>query len=373
MITHRILGMISGSSLDGVDLAHCTFHFERTSNNSLKLLNWQIDNAQTIAFAPEWYRRLSLATDHTALELLKLDREFGEYLGKTARIFILENGLNPDCITSHGHTVHHYPEQGFTCQIGAGSSIAETSGFNVINGFRDQDISQGGQGAPIAPIADAWLFDPDITFFLNLGGIANISCRTETKFLAFDITGANQILNALVSEIGLTFDKGGQLAASGQLNQDLLDLATQQEFFSQSYPKSLDNNWVKINQTQLFLNFEAPIKDKLFTACQLIGREIANAIGRLIDHEQLNKPKYRLLATGGGALNTFLVQSIQEHCLPLNVSLEQPEQQIIEFKEAAMIALMGALRIEKVPNVMASVTGAKTDTINGALFLVNSL
>ena len=370
MSNYKILGMISGSSLDGIDIAHCTFTFNKSSSGKKQLIDWTLDETQTIPFESAWAERLKSAVKANALELLQLDREFGALLGKEASTFIIQNKLHPDYIASHGHTVHHYPEQGFTYQIGAGATLSENSGISVINGFRDQDVAAGGQGAPIAPAADAWLFDSSYTFFLNLGGIANISCRANQHFLAFDISGCNQILNALANQLGLDYDKNGNLAASGKMIQPLFELANKNPFFVQSYPKSLDNLWVETHQSLLFKQFDAPLTDKLYTAVQLIAFQVANSIKRLISEENLNLSTYKLLVTGGGALNNFLIQCLQEHCTPLNVFIEVPSKRIVEFKEAAMIALMGALRLEMIPNVMASVTGAKADTINGAIFAV---
>ena len=370
MIKYHILGMISGSSLDGVDMAACTFIFERTKDQSLKLVNWNIENADTAPFENDWYNRLKNADTATTKELLELNTSFGAYLGQLAKHFLIKNNFPADYIASHGHTVHHYPERGYTCQIGAGATISANSRLPVINSFRDMDMAMGGQGAPVAPIADAWLFDKGFTFFLNLGGIANISCRTPLGFIAFDITGCNQILNALINTVDQPYDQNGQLAAQGKLNPELFNIASKWDFLQTAYPKSLDNNQVKTNQTQFFLAYDAPLSDKLHTASQLIGHTIAQSIQRIIYDEKLNSSSYKLLATGGGAFNCFLLKCIQEHCKKLNVHIEIPEKKLIEFKEAAMIALMGALRLESIPNVMASVTGAEADSINGAIHLV---
>lgn len=368
MIEHRILGVISGSSLDGIDMAHCNFKFNRTSEGALQLTKWTLNACATYPFDPEWYSDLSDGTHASATDLLKLDQLFGKLIGSKASEFLSNRSLVADYIASHGHTIHHYPSDGFTCQIGHGASIVEASLTPAITGFRDQDIAAGGQGAPVAPIADAWLFDPAITFFLNLGGIANISCRSANGFFAFDITGCNQILNALAQTQGQPYDPNGKMAASGQLIPALLDEAMENPFLTLPYPKSLDNLWVKKNQTQLFLDFPGSTEDKLRTACQLIAEEIAKSIAQLVQKLALKSQSFRCLVTGGGAFNDFLMDCIQKQCHPIGVLLEKPEKDIIEFKEASLIALMGALRLERVPNVLASVTGAKRDTINGSIY-----
>ncbi len=370
MTEYHILGLISGSSLDGIDLAHCRFKTERTADDLFRLADWSIDECTTHPFTAEWYDQLAGANQLSATQLLVLDAEFGSYLGQVAKSFIQQKKLHPDYIASHGHTVFHHPEKFFTCQIGAGAMIAGHSGIPTISRFRDQDIALGGQGAPVAPIADAWLFDKAITFFLNLGGIANISCRTSDGFIAFDITGCNQILNALASTAGLDYDEDGRMASQGQLVPALLEAARSLNYFTQSYPKSLDNQWVKQNQTLFFLRYDALLHDKLFTACQFIAGEIARSIQLLRQKASLSDNSFRLLATGGGALNQFLIQCIQNHCQPLAVNIEIPDKTLVEYKEAALIALMGLLRLHSRPNVMASVTGARRDTINGIVHLV---
>lgn len=365
--TYHGIGLMSGSSLDGLDIALCSFEGSASAQNPFVLQNWALMAAQTAPFSEEWKRRLEALPQASALTFAKTHVDFGHYLGELVADF-LPGKAKPDFIASHGHTVFHFPEQQFTTQIGDGASLAAKTGCTVISDFRSSDLAMGGQGAPLAPLADQWLL-PRFDFYLNLGGIANISCNTGDRFVAFDISGANQILNALVKPTGWPYDKDGQLAAKGQLNEELLEQTNQLTFFKQPYPKSLGNDWVQEQQVKPYLQFDAPLEDKLHTACVQIGQQIATAVRQITERENMSKRHFQLLITGGGAFNHFLVQCIKKEVNRIcPVAIETPDPSIISFKEACLIALMGVLRIEKQPNCLASVTGARQNAIGGAIY-----
>lgn len=362
---------MSGSSLDGLDIAQCEFTIEAVGHNALPRVSaWSILQADTIPYPAEWVERLQGATQLSGLELCRLHADFGRLIGQMTADFIYQHHLTPELIASHGHTIFHYPEEGFTLQIGDGAAIAEITGLRTIADFRHQDIAAGGQGAPLAPLADALLL-PDHTFYLNLGGIANVTARTSTGFVAFDITGANQILNALAAERGEPYDDRGHLARTGAR---LPALHHQQEaltFFGLPYPKSLDNNWVRQQQTDIFLAADGSIPDKLHTACRLIAQQVAQHIEKVRQREELSDAAASMLISGGGAYNDFLVSCIAE-ALP-EVAITIPDATIISFKEAALIALMGCLRQLEVPNCLASVTGARDNVCGGVIYDVRSV
>ncbi|MEM9921169.1 MAG: anhydro-N-acetylmuramic acid kinase, partial [Bacteroidota bacterium] len=270
---------------------------------------------------------------------------------------------------SHGHTVFHHPESQMTAQIGDGAAIAAVTGMQVVSDFRTQDLAKGGQGAPLAPLADRYLF-PGYDFYLNLGGIANISSNTGSSFVAFDIGAANQLFNALAQRAGQAFDEGGKIAASGQLLPTLLQTACQNPFYQLDYPKSLDNQWVQKEVIPLYLSTDAATADLMHTAVCQLAQLTAEAVRRIIEKEGLMPQKsYRMFSTGGGTLNNFLIQQIQSYCnevVPLQLIV--PKRSAIEFKEALLMALMGVFRIEHIPNCLSSVTGAKQSTIGGAIY-----
>lgn len=358
------LGLMSGSSLDGLDLACCTFMLS-DDRPWPRVVDWRINQAETLAYPAEWVNRLSQAPDLSGRELWALHTAYGQYLGQRLADYLQQHRLSPDLIASHGHTIFHDPTRKFTTQIGDGAAISVLTGLTTVSDFRSQDIAAGGQGAPLAPLADRLLLS-DYDFCLNLGGISNLSARCADSYVAFDIGGANQILNALVQPLGMAYDDKGKLARQGKY---LPELAQQQDslaYFRQQYPKSLGNDWVREQQTQAFVNYEAAIPDKLHTACRHMARQVAQAVQQVGEREKLDTSQPgRMVVTGGGAYNDFLIECIQE-ALPA-MEVELPERQIIDYKEAALMALMGCLRLLGLPNCMRSVTGADFDTCGGVI------
>lgn len=361
MTTYHIIGLMSGSSLDGLDIAYCQF----SVSDAHEILSWEILQAATMPYTTQWQERLRNLPKVNALELAQTDVAYGALIGEMVNQFIQERGVTPDYIASHGHTIFHYPAQKLSLQIGDGAAIAAVTGHHVLCDFRTQDMALGGQGAPLAPTADLYLFG-DYQCCLNLGGIANLSVQTPRGYVAFDICGANQILNALVAPLGLEYDDKGAMAAGGQLIPALYQQSLSLPFFQEDYPKSLGNNWVQEHQVQAFLDYKAPVADKLHTANKMIGQLIANHLQTVMLRENLNSGKLNMLITGGGAFNDFMVDCIQEAC-GADVQVHVPTEIIIGFKEAALMALMGLLRIRQQPNCLCSVTGASKDSINGAL------
>lgn len=353
---------MSGSSLDGLDMAFCEFEF---TNGTIE--HWQIVKAETTPYTEHWQNRLRQLTQASGRDLTLAHAHFGHYMGELVQTFLKKNALEPDFIASHGHTVFHFPSEKMTLQIGDGAALATVTGYPVVCDFRSMDVALGGQGAPMAPIADQYLFS-EYDFMLNLGGIANITANINGKYIAFDITGANQVLNQLVQPLGLEYDANGKLAASGNLNVNLLMKADALPYHHQSYPKSLGNDWVQQQLIPIYTQFFASVEDKLHTACIQMARQTAKDIAQIIEKEGFKKAHYKLLATGGGAFNDFLIQCLREACQPLSVEIVVPNALIVSFKEAAMIALAGLLRIKNVPNFMASVTGARYNAIGGAIY-----
>ncbi len=364
---YRIAGLMSGSSLDGLDLAICHFEVGRDGSGQFRLFDWSIESGITLPYDESWQQALAGAIHLSGKELIHLHTALGAYWAELLEPHL--DGLPLDAIASHGHTVFHEPEAGYTLQIGDGAYLATKLGYPLIEGFRYADIAAGGQGAPIAPIADKWLF-PEYDLMLNIGGIANITCNTGDQWIAFDICGANQILNALAGLEGKEYDADGKMASEGILLPDLYTQQASLPFFGQAFPKSLSNEWVARQQTQVFLEFKARTSDRLYTACQLSADLIVAAISELTDTYALRGSKpLRLLLTGGGAFNGFLVEKIRTSAMAkgMDVALEVPDSTIVAFKEAAMIALMGVFRLENQPNCISSVTGAERDSIAGVI------
>jgi len=358
----QLLGIMSGSSLDGIDLAACTFDFSPEGG----LRHWRVLAAETLPLPDGWPERLRALPDASAQTLALTQADFGRWLGEEARAFLRRHGVSVDAIASHGHTVFHAPEAGYSTQIGDGAVIAAVTGIDTLDNFRMQDISLGGQGAPLAPVADAYLF-PEYDFLLNLGGIANISARSPRGYIAFDCTGANQVLNALARAMGREYDEGGAIAKTGHLLPGVLDEALTLPYHAAPYPKSLSNAWVREKLLPIYLRAEGEVPDKLHTACRQIARTVAMSLTSILEREQASAKSLRLMVSGGGALNAFLVDCIREECEKIcSLALEIPAPEVIHYKEATLMALMGALRLRRAANVLPSATGAERAACAGA-------
>lgn len=350
---------MSGSSLDGLDIAYC----EIITGSRFQ---FKIIAADTIAFnANEQLKLRNIVPD--IFNDYKYEHQFfAELSAKAVNVFLGDNNLSkPDIIASHGHTVYHFPAQGKTCQIGDGQLLADLTGCKVINNFRQADINAGGQGAPLVPICDK-LFFSDYHACLNIGGISNISFETKNGRIGFDICGANQLLNYIASTVGLEYDENGELAEAGKIDTDLLDALNSSSYFEMPYPKSLDNHFVRKYFIDRIAACDIPVNDKLATATAHIAQQIAAVI---IKHKAEINSDYKLLVTGGGAFNGFLIRSIEEAA---QIKINLPATEIIQFKESLAMCLMGALRLLNQPNFLPSVTGATVAVSGGEIFLPNT-
>ncbi len=354
----KVIGLMSGSSLDGLDIAYCSFQVDTTNPNPIK--KWELLQSETVPFTEMWVSRLANLPNQTAYDFVKTNTYFSHYCGEIVNTFIKKYKIDVDFIAAHGHTIFHYPDKRLTVQIGDGAALAAITGLPVINDFRTHDIAINGEGTPIAPIADAYLF-AGYDFYLNLGGIANISQITEKGIIAFDICPANQILNALSRELGMEYDKNGQIARGGQRLESLFQTVNKHPYYQKPFPKSLDNNQVFHMFTTTFLDAEGSWQDKLHTATMHIALQIANTIKQLG-----TKKSPTLFISGGGAFNQYLIENIQKFIPEIQIIM--PDSKIIMFKEAILMGLMGVLRVVNIPNCLASVTGADQDTIGGAIY-----
>lgn len=361
--TYNAIGLMSGSSLDGLDIAYCKFHLENENISA-----WELLKAETIPFSEMWQSRLAHLPTQGALIYAKTHAYFGHYMGELVIDFMSRNNVIPDFIASHGHTIFHHPDKRMTAQIGDGGALAAVTGLTVISDFRTQDIAIGGEGTPLAPVADKYLFE-GYDFYLNIGGIANVSCNVNGKMIAFDIGGANQVFNGLAVLMNQEYDNEGKIAASGEVVNTLLQEVNSIDYFSQNYPKSLDNQWVVQNLLKKYREFPESVENRMRTAVEQLAEQTVSSVLHIIENEGLTNKKYRMLATGGGVFNSFLMQRMQE-LFKEKVDLEIviPEKKIIGFKEAILMALLGVLRMENIPNCLASVTGARRDTIGGAIY-----
>jgi anhydro-N-acetylmuramic acid kinase len=348
---YNVVGIMSGTSLDGVDLAHVVFTLE---NNQW---SFELLETETISYDDDWITRLKTAVGFSMSELEILNMDYTKLLGGIISDFIQKHNLKDlDAVCSHGHTILHQPQNGFTLQIGNLPEIASLIGQKVVCDFRVQDVELGGQGAPLVPIGDRILFS-GYDYCLNLGGFSNVSFESQNQRIAFDISPVNTVLNFYADLLGLDYDDKGMIARGGMLNTDLLIELNALDFYKKAWPKSLGFEFVKQIVLPLIDTFDIPIEDILYTFSEHVAFQTATA---------LPTKTGKLLVTGGGAYNIFLIERIQSHLPDMEIVI--PEKKILEFKEALIFALLGVLKLRNEVNTLASVTGARHDHSSGKIY-----
>ena len=360
---YNVIGLMSGSSLDGLDLAYV--HFEEMAGQ------WQFEILETacVPYSDNWKRDLSDAGNLSARDYLLLHSAYGNWLGERVNDFLMERNLSfkVQLIASHGHTVFHFPSRQMTAQLGEGAAIAAVTGIRTITDLRSVDLALGGQGAPIVPIGEKLLFS-EYDFFLNIGGIANLSANQDV-FIGFDICPANRILNLLATGTDKGFDENGKGAATGSIDQNLLNRLNDFGYYSLPYPKSLSNEFGLNEIYPPIIQAKLSMNDALRTYTEHIVMQISKALLGLIKQKP-DKKNQRLLITGGGAHNLFLINRLRDEFADAGIDCIIPADNLVDYKEALVIALMGALRWREEANVMCSVTGSSKDSINGAIWSV---
>lgn len=348
--SYYVLGTMSGTSLDGLDLALC--HFTR------HLSGWQytVLAVTTCPYTDDLRERLAKAIELSAYEFAKLDVELACSMAEAINTFLAGQEVRPDFIASHGHTTFHQPAIGLTSQIGSGAVLAAHTGITTVCDFRTVDVALGGQGAPLVPIGDELLFGK-YDACLNLGGFSNISFRQNGCRVAFDISPCNMALNYLAEKLNLAYDRDGEVARKGQINHSLLDELNNLDFYRQTGAKSLGKEWFDKAFRPLLDASDISVVDKLRTLTEHIAMQLAYASngGR----------GETMLVTGGGARNLFLIERLRE------IGSKQiiiPDLQTVDFKEAIIFAFLGVLRICGEVNCLRDVTGARTDNCGGAVY-----
>jgi anhydro-N-acetylmuramic acid kinase len=354
MSLHTIIGVMSGTSMDGIDIVCATYEF--TENEHCTHV---IQHSKTYKYSTSLLEKLKISTQLPPSELLILDKILGIYYSERIINFINEFEIEPskiDAIASHGHTIFHQPEKGYTYQIGCGETIAFKTGIKVINDFRQKDIVAGGQGAPLVPIGDKLLYSSLADAFLNIGGFCNISIPSDST-IAFDISPGNLPLNKTAAEFNKTYDNKGLIARSGSIDKVVLNELNEINYYSAPPPKSLGTEWIKANFNSIASKIKTP-QDRMRTLVEHIAEQISRTC--------IQNSIKSLYITGGGAYNDFLIERIKEKS---KVQIVIPDAVEIEFKEAIIFGLLGALFLEGKPNTLSSVTGASRDVMGGVLHL----
>jgi len=344
------IGLMSGTSLDGVDLASCTFKLDGEK------WSYQLDAAETFSYSKDWEMLLNNLHTHSAVTIFEADANLGKYYGEMVLEFIKKYSLQPELIASHGHTLFHQPAKNFTTQIGSGAHISAITGKNTICDFRSKDVALGGQGAPLVPVGDHYLFS-DYDACLNLGGIANISMiSSEGKRIAFDICPVNMALNELAQRNGQSFDKNGDMARTGKIIPELLDQLNGLDFYKHEGAKSIGREWYE--------NYFKPLLHGENTAD--LSRTVVEHIA--LQHLNILQPlssDASILVTGGGANHQFLMERM---AILSNKNLQVPEKELVDFKEAIVFAFLGVLNYLGRVNVFDSATGSVKQHVGGAMY-----
>lgn len=349
---YNVIGVMSGTSLDGVDLVHVHLIIDS------KGWQFKIIENQTVAYSLPWFNKLKTAIHCDSTELLQINKEYTQLLGEIIQEFIANNKIeNIDAVCSHGHTILHQPDNGFTLQIGNLPQIAQYLNQKVVCDFRVQDVELGGQGAPLVPIGDQILFS-EYTYCLNLGGFSNVSFAEDGKRIAFDISPVNTVLNFYANQLNADYDDKGNFAKSGNFNPFLFDKLNDLEFYKLPYPKSLGFEFVKETVLPLIESVEVSVFDKMNTFVHHVAFQISNV---------LTQKRGSLLITGGGAYNNFLIEKMKDYLPEMQIII--PDKTILEYKEALIFALLGVLKLRGENNVLSSVTGAKYDHSSGIIFV----
>ncbi|HET8859854.1 anhydro-N-acetylmuramic acid kinase [Marivirga sp.] len=351
-LTFNVIGLMSGTSLDGLDIAFCKF--ELLSNQKW---DWEIVTAETKAYPQDLKLKLAKSKDLSGLELHFLDVDLGKWMGQAVTQFLNDNKLEADFIASHGHTVFHVPEKQLTLQIGNPNFIHVITNCPVISDFRTLDLAKGGQGAPLVPVGDALLFS-EFDFCINLGGIANLSYETpEKQRLAYDICACNILLNSLANMKGLEYDDKGTIAKSGKVIDSLLDEWNDFPFLKKDFPKSLGIEQIEPAILSKIDDKKFAVEDMLTTAVEHTAMQISKSL--------ISSPKEgKVLLTGGGAFNDYLVERLGA-MLNQKYELVVADPKTVNYKEALIFAFLGVLNVRNEWNTLASVTGSHSNSVSG--------
>ena len=361
-MVYRSLGLMSGSSLDGLDMA--LVEFEEIGGK----WKYTILANDCANYPEEMKERLINSTNLYAAEYLQLDTDLGKLIGNLVNNFIEEKQLQHkvQLIALHGHTTFHRPSSGVSAWLGNAAQVATITKTNVVSDLRAMDVALGGQGAPIVPLGEKLLF-PDFNYFLNIGGIANISVLKEDKKIAFDVCAANKVLNMLAAQRGLAFDKDGAIASSGYIDTALLTALNKLEYYQQDYPKSLANDFGIETVYPLVDAADVSLEDKMRTYTEHIATQIALAVNNA--SQRIPTEKEKLFVSGGGALNAFLIKRLTAVMQQYNIEVFVPDKETIEYKEAIIMALLAVLRWREENTVMNEITGASRPSIGGAVWI----
>lgn len=354
MAVYQIIGLMSGTSTDGLDISYCRFEHKDSGE-----WDFQQIACKNYPYDKSLQRKIKTINEASAWDFIQLDKELALHWADCLNTFVHENKIDKneiDCLACHGQTVFHQPQLGITTQIGCGQSLATKTGIPVMNDFRTKDVVHGGQGAPLVPIGDLHLFGNQFDAMLNIGGFCNISILKSNGIKAFDVCPGNLPLNKICHEIsGEDYDANGELSASGKVIDELLRRLNDLEYYLLDSPKSLGTEWLEKHFYPLFQSYSQ--LDTLRTVVEHIALQIA----AVIEKTKVTK----ILISGGGAFNTFLLERIKAHS---KAQIHLPEAELIDFKEAIIFGFLAALNLADQANCLAAVTGANKNVKGGVYY-----
>ncbi|XP_064473646.1 anhydro-N-acetylmuramic acid kinase-like [Ornithodoros turicata] len=365
---YEVIGVMSGSSLDGLDIIYTRF-----SLTSSDCWEYNIQHCTCYNYSPTWIDKLKHATSTSALEYQLLNTEYGRYIGEYVLRFIRENRLDGKVhlIACHGHTVFHLPSQLTTSTLGDGATVAAVTGLPVVSDLRSMDVALGGQGSPIALTAERKLFGNEYQFFLNIGGMACLTYagKNYSDSFAVDVCPANQLLNLLANREGRAFDRSGEMAKSGKVSTRLLKDLDDFDYYKKSFPKSLGVDFGPEILYPLIQAHDLSTADALQTFTEHICNQVAEVI-RLVERTVKDglPQSSKMLVTGGGARNLFLVDRLTERLKEFRITVVVPNDELVKFKEALVTSVIGVQRLRGEENFIGEVSGASRSSIGGAFW-----
>jgi len=361
----RYIGIMSGTSLDGVDVALCQIDDEVCLLEASHYLDFDI------AFKEEILTVINGTT--TVKAIGTIDSKLAHFFAKAVNELLEKADCKAEdivAIGSHGQTLWHEPNGAFpfSLQLGNASVLAVETGIDVVSDFRSKDVALGGQGAPLAPLFHQFLFSHlKESAVVNIGGMANISVLGD-ELLGYDTGCGNVLIDLWIREKrGLAYDRDGNWAKSGRINEQLLTKLLEDNYFLLNYPKSTGREYFNKNFLIKYLDAYARIhqqkikdEDVQATLLALTVQTIANEIKKFKIKE--------LLVCGGGVRNIFLMQELTK-ALP-NVVVDSTEKYGVDADnmEAMIFAWLADRRLKKEQIAVKSVTKAKHNTILGAIY-----
>lgn len=383
----HVVGMMSGTSVDGVDAALVEIS-GTDSEPKVKLLAFE--NKPYPPQVREKIFSLFTPANATVDKVGYMNFLLGEIYAKSALSVIEKAGMKPeeiDVIGSHGQTIWHAPipespdgiPVAYTVQIGEGSVIAERTGILTVSDFRVADMAAGGQGAPLVPFSEYLLYrrEKETILLQNIGGIGNMTVMPAgakpRDVFAFDTGPGNMIIDAVISAVTggeKTYDAGGETAAKGRVCNALLDILKEEPYYRQPLPKTTGREHFGVQYTEKILSWwkenPIPVEDLLATVTDLTAYSIADAYERYV------LPKYRaseIIVGGGGSYNATLLRFMKERFAPHGVAVRTQEDLGLssDAKEAVAFALMADCCMHGKANTLPSVTGAEHPAVMGKI------